>query len=126
MKIFLKVRFEIFAVLFVMMIFCIVPVNANTQIKLNSLPFDPNSPPWFEPVDGFDIVNITEYLSSWNEKMKWGLNEQQIKANSIMLEEVLKKSQQKKSNFYRVKNLTKFSEELQYTIGLTKKQRSAL
>ena len=93
----------------------------------NALIVNPNSPPPQEQNDGVVIDNPEEYLKNWNDKMHWGLTQQQIMDDAKKLETtVLPKyrDESDKKNF-EIKNLTRFSQEMGESIGLSKEQVSA-
>ena len=93
----------------------------------NALIVNSNSPPPQEQNDGVVIDNPEEYLKNWNDKMHWGLTQQQIMDDAKKLETtVLPKyrDESDKKNF-EIKNLTRFSQEMGESIGLSKEQVSA-
>ncbi len=71
----------------------------------------------------FIITNPVTYLTFWNEKLKWGLSQQQID-DSVKKWETgdLKKYRYESGQYYEVQNLEEFSKDLQQVIGITKKQ----
>ena len=106
------------------------PANENVVGKTvpapTPLPLNPNSPPAQEGNDGVLIENTTAYLTYWNEKMKWGLSDEQISTDVKKLEsDVLPKYRDpSNSRQFNIDNLSDFSKELANTLGLTNNQAS--
>lgn len=73
--------------------------------------------------NSFIITNPVTYLTFWNEKLKWGLSQQQID-DSVKKWETggLKKYRYESGLYYEIQNLEEFSKDLQQVIGITKKQ----
>ncbi len=69
------------------------------------------------------IDNTTIYLTYWNEKMKWELYEEEIEKDSQILEEkVLVKSYDADHDYYHIKDLGEFGEEMGPVLGLNPDQ----
>ena len=65
------------------------------------------------------IQDTVSYLSSWNEELKWGLSEEEVKKYSQILEEqVLVNYYDVDNRYYLIPNLDKFGEELGLVLGL--------
>ena len=76
--------------------------------------------------DGVIIEDPFTFLNDWNEHMKWGLSLEQIRGYSQNLEDqVLSKYYDTDNKYYHIKNLKKFSRELQDIIGISDDQASA-
>jgi hypothetical protein len=84
-----------------------------------TLTLDLNSIPVIERDDGFIIKNASIFLKNCNEHLQWGLSNEQIKEYSEKLEKkVLVNYHDMNHNYFHIKNLTKFNDEL-YSIGIT-------
>lgn len=76
--------------------------------------------------DGVEIQNVTTMLVYWNGRMNWGLSQEQIREYSIEAEkQILKNLTSTRNNWYHIKNLTKFDEEIGAIIGLNDAEISA-
>jgi len=76
--------------------------------------------------DGVEIQNVTTMLVYWNGRMNWGLSQEQIREYSIEAEkQILKNLTSARNNWYHIKNLTKFDEEIGAIIGLNDAEISA-
>jgi len=76
--------------------------------------------------NSFIITDPVRYLTFWNEKLKWGLSQEQIddtvkKMNSGNL----KKYRDESGKYYEITDVEQFSRDLQKAIGLTDKQTTA-
>jgi hypothetical protein len=76
-----------------------------------------------EKDEGVIIDNTTTYLTYWNERMKWGLSEEKIEKDSRILEEkVLVRHYDAEHDYYHIKDLGEFGEEMGPVLGLTPDQ----
>lgn len=65
------------------------------------------------------IKDLMTYLSYWNKKMEWGFSEEELVHYSQILEkEVLDSYYDKEHNYYPIKDLRVFSEEVGEILGL--------
>ena len=73
--------------------------------------------------NSFIITDPVRYLTFWNEKLKWGLSQQQIDDCVKKMDcGDLKKYRDESGKYYEVQDLEQFSRDLQKAIGLTDKQ----
>ncbi|WP_067052428.1 hypothetical protein [Methanofollis ethanolicus] len=87
------------------------------------VPSDEKLPSLGEKDEGAIIDNTTTYLTYWNEKMKWELSEEEIEKDSRILEEkVLVRHYDADDDYYHIKDLNTFGEEMGPVLGLTPDQ----
>jgi hypothetical protein len=73
--------------------------------------------------EGVIIDNTTTYLTYWNKRMKWGFSEEEIEKDSRILEEkVLVRHYDADDDYYHIKDLGEFGEEMGPVLGLTPDQ----
>jgi|GEM_PF-904205 len=73
-----------------------------------------------------NIQNVTDFLHYWNERLVWGLSQEQIHDYSTKVEnKLLKNLTITDGRQFHVNNLTQFNEELGSIIGLNDTQISA-
>jgi len=73
--------------------------------------------------DGVIIESPTTYLTYWNEKMKWGLSDEEIEKYSGVLEEkILVRYYDQDHDYCHIRDLNEFGEELGSVLGLTPDQ----
>jgi len=74
--------------------------------------------------DGGVIIDCTEtYLNYWNEKLNWGISEEEIKEYSQILEkQVLVRYYDADDHYYHITDLDTFGEELGSVLGLNADQ----
>lgn len=77
-----------------------------------------------ESENSFIITNPVTYLAFWNEKLKWGLSQQQIAATVKKMEAGDLNQYLDESGKYEIQDLEKFSNDLQKAIGLTDRQKA--
>ena len=135
-----KIRMRALSVLLAVLLVSVVAVSAvsagdekceNTNIIDIDVPVpeptlvspDERSRSLRENDDGVIIDSPTTYLTYWNEKMKWGLSDEEVKKYSRVLEEnVLVRYYDVDHDYYHIKDLNEFGEELGSVLGLTPDQ----
>jgi hypothetical protein len=93
-----------------------IDVPAPEQI----VPLNAESSHLMEHDDGVIIDNTVIYLSYWNEKLNWGLSEEEVKKYSQILEEqMLIRYYDVDDHYYYISDLDKFGEELGLVLGFS-------
>jgi hypothetical protein len=81
MSLFIKNSYGLIASIILIFVICIGCTSAETYQMPSPLPFDPLSIHTMpEPDDGIEFQNIISYITYWNERLQWGLSDNQIKA----------------------------------------------
>ncbi|MCK9306104.1 MAG: hypothetical protein M0P17_01080 [Methanoculleus sp.] len=93
-------------------------IGIDVPVPEQLVPPDAESLHLMEHDDGVIIDNTVVYLSYWNEKLDWGLSEEEIKKYSQILEEqVLIRYYDVDHRYYYISDLDKFGEELGLVLG---------
>jgi len=114
---------QLFSEMTLVLLLCVGCASAATYQMPSPLPFDPlliHTMP--EPDDGVEIQNITSYITYWNERLQWGLSENQIGNKSVELEIYANENLQRNGNYYHIKNQTEFDENVSAILNLTPDQ----
>lgn len=98
-------------------------VGIDVPAPIPTVPQDEKLPSPREKDEGVIIDNTTTYLTYWNERMKWGLSKEEIEKDSRILEEkVLVRHYDADDDYYHIKDLGEFGEEMGPVLGLTPDQ----
>ncbi len=127
----MKINIIIVVSIFVALSFVCIGFVSAAEIVDHSPPINnPYNDPLYsalsqEPDDGIGIENISLKLNYWNDRLQWGLSQEQIRQYSDRVGETLLKDYAiSDGKWYHIKNLTKFDEELGEYIGLNNDQIS--
>jgi hypothetical protein len=73
--------------------------------------------------EAFILTDPAKFLTFWNNKLKWGLSQQQIENGVKKLEAGdLKKYWDESGKYYEINNPEEFSQDLQRALGITEEQ----